>query len=138
MAAVWQPVPGADGYQVAVTHADTGRIVSAPAWQDVGAATSAEITGLTLAPGAGYVFAVRALIRGAASPDAMSDGVLVGDAAPVPPIPGDPDLPPEMPGCGCRSTEPGSASWLLLAVLAGLIWRPRRLISARVRCQRPS
>ena len=128
MAAIWQPVPGADGYQVAVTHPDTGRVVSAPAWQDVGAATSAELTGLTLTPGARYVFAVRALSRGAASPDAMSDGVLVGEAAPAPPIPGDPDAPSDMPGCGCRSTEPNAATWLLVAVVAGLMQRRRRRV----------
>jgi MYXO-CTERM domain-containing protein len=148
MAAVWQAVPGADGYQVAVVDADTGRILSAPAWQDVGAATSAEITGLALVPGQRYVFAVRALAGGAASPDAMSDGVLAGDAAPpptpptppTPPIPGDPDDPPDT-GCGCRSTgaAPGAAAWLLLAGVAGLVLRrPRRPGPGALRSRRPS
>jgi MYXO-CTERM domain-containing protein len=141
MAAVWQAVPGADGYQVAVAHADTGRILSAPAWQDVGTATSAEVTGLALVPGERYVFAVRALTGGAASPDAMSDGVLAGDAAtppappsppappgpPGPPIPGAPDDPADS-GCGCNTgVAPGAAAWLLLAGVAGLVLRrPRR------------
>jgi MYXO-CTERM domain-containing protein len=149
MAAVWQAVPGADGYQVAVVGADTGRIVSAPAWQDVGTATSAVITGLPLAPGRRYVFAVRALTGGAPSPDAMSDGVLIGDATPAPPgppgptPPGEPAVPadPGDTGCGCRSTgtEPGGAAWLLLAGVAGLaLRRPRRRGPDALRSRRPS
>jgi hypothetical protein len=129
MTAVWQPVPGVDGYRVAVAHAETGRLVSSPAWQDVGAATSAELTGLALAPGERYVFAVRALAGGAASPDAMSDGVLVEGAAPTPvppgPGPGEPGESPDVPGCGCRSTAPDSAAWLLLACAATLLRRRR-------------
>lgn len=137
MAAIWQPVPGADGYHVAVVHADTGRILSEPAWQDAGTATSAEVTGLALVPGERYIFAVRALTGDAASPDAMSDGVTAGSGeTPMPPMPPDPPAPPvpgepptDLPdtGCGCRSTGHEGAAWLLLVALAGLVrLRPRR------------
>lgn len=127
MAAIWEPVPGADGYRVAAVHADTGRILSEPAWQDVGAATAAELTGLTLVPGERYIFAVRALTGDGASPDAMSDGVTAGAGEPAPPAPA-PEPPVDLPdtGCGCRSTGPDAAAWLLLAALASLVRRPRR------------
>jgi MYXO-CTERM domain-containing protein len=131
MAAIWQPVPGADGYHVAVVHADTGRILSEPAWQDAGTATSAELTGLALVPGERYVFAVRALTGGAPSPDAMSDGVTAGSGQnPMPPAPPAPPAPPvDLPdtGCGCRGAGHEAAAWLLLVALAGLVrLRPRR------------
>lgn len=146
MAATWEPVPGADAYHVAVVHADTGRMLSEPAWQDAGTATAAEITGLALVPGERYIFAVRALTGDAASPDALSDGVTAAGEDPVPPDPPDPPGPPDPPappgplpeppadlpdtGCGCRSAsaDPAdAAAWLLLAALAGLVHlRPRR------------
>lgn len=131
MAAAWDAVDGADGYRVAVVEERTGRIVSQPAWQETGPDTRAVVSGLTLAAGETYVFAVQALADGAPSPDGMSDGVIVEGAPDVEPP--DPDEPGTMPvgGCGCRSSDPagpaGGGAWLLAAGVALALLRRRRL-----------
>ena len=123
MAARWEAVPDADAYQVAVVHERTGRIVSEPAWRDVGAATRATITGLPLTQGDRYIVAIRAMKQGAPSPDAMSDGVMIEPAAPAPADPGS----MLVGGCACRSTASGNPAgagmWLLAA---GVILASRR------------
>lgn len=122
MAAMWAAVPEADAYQVAVVHERTGRIVSEPAWQDVGAATRATVTGLPLTEGDQYIFAIRALKQGAPSPDAMSDGVVIEPAASAPDSPGS----MLVGGCDCRGANPGGPGTWLLAAGILLVLRRRR------------
>ncbi len=75
----WQPVQGATSYEVAVGH-DPDGIISAPAWQDAGTATSASVAGLPLVVGQRYYFAARAVGPQGRSVDAISNGVTVSAA----------------------------------------------------------
>ncbi|ACY15828.1 VCBS repeat-containing protein [Haliangium ochraceum] len=120
VAASWAPVAGARGYRAAVVHADSGQVVSQPAWQELAAdAGYARFPGLSLDAGERYRVAVRALAESGPSPDALSDGFLATAApAPSPPV-----IEPPASGCGCRGARPGAA-WplglLLLAVCLSL------------------
>jgi hypothetical protein len=132
LAAVWDAVPGATGYEVAVAKAEGG-YVSAPAWQPA-AGTSATIDGLALVDGQRYVVAVRALVAGGPSPDVLSDGVLVHLLPPLPVDAGvDPDggttPPPADGGCCSAGGSPVGPLSLALVVTVGLL----RLLRRRVR-----
>lgn len=74
--AAWAPVPGATTYELAVVGA-AGTYLTAPAWVDVGAGTSATITGLPLEDGAKFYVGVRAVGPAGKGPDRPSDGVIV-------------------------------------------------------------
>lgn len=115
MSAVWEAVAEADSYEVAVVHAATGAVMSTPAWQNVGAATSATLDGLALMPGQHYLFVARAVKNAEPSPDALSDGVMVDMA----------DYPS---GCGCSSGSPSPSGLLLLLAWLGLRGRVARLL----------
>lgn len=74
--AAWAPVPGATTYELAVVGA-AGTYLTTPAWVDVGAGTSATITGLPLEDGAKFYVGVRAVGPAGRGPDRPSDGVIV-------------------------------------------------------------
>ncbi len=127
LAAVWDPVPGATGYEVAVAKAEGG-IISTPPWRPA-AGSSADLTGLPLVDGERYVISVRALVAAGASPDILSDGVRVHFTAVIPPDAG-PDggtiVTPATSGCcdaGTRS--PATPAALAVGVL-GLLGVSRR------------
>jgi hypothetical protein len=128
LAAVWEAVPGATTYEVAVARAEGG-YVSAPAWREV-AGTSATLTGLALVDGQRYVVAVRAKVAAGASPDILSDGVLVHLLPPLPAVDAGPDAgsivsPPTAIGC-CSTGSSGRVPGVLaLLVLVGLGRRRR-------------
>lgn len=116
MSAVWEPVPEADGYEVAVLHAGTHEFMTLPPWQPVGNVTRATVSGLSLARGEEYIFAVRAFKEAEPSPDAISDGVVV-------------DVVPGYPaGCTCDSQGTGRRGTLVLCVLVWvmLAWPRQR------------
>jgi hypothetical protein len=82
LSGAWASVAGSTSYQVEVVTVD-GKPVSTPLWKDVGAATSASLSGLALVDNTRYVFAVRAISPNGPSVDALSNGVtvhLLGDA----------------------------------------------------------
>lgn len=118
----WQAVPGASGYQVAVTHAPEG-IISDPQWQDVGTATSAAVTGLPLVIGQTYVFAVHAVGPQGVSVDALSAGVTV--VAPGTSTATSPSTSPSSTsGCACETGATGSRNELTFVAglaLVGLV-----------------
>lgn len=74
--AIWSPVPGATSYELALVGA-AGTYLTVPPWIDVGAETSASISGLQLEDGAKYYVGVRAVGPAGRSPDRPSDGVIV-------------------------------------------------------------
>jgi len=131
LAAAWDPVPGATGYEVAAVS-DDGKAVSA--WKNVGTATETTLTGLSLKIGSKYLFAVRALSAAGPSVDVTTNGVVVvprlgdggvgdggldGGTGDV----GDPS------GCGCTTAPagPGAAAVAAgLLALAGMVARRRK------------
>ncbi len=141
----WPAVEGADGYEVAVLRdpVDGGGFVSDGPWQ-FAAGTAATVEGLPLEDGRRYFFAVRALANGEASPDVLSDGVVVTIVPEVPdpevPDPEDPDPEPgEDRGAGSvllngrscvyfcaasHQTDPRSG-WIAIAALSLLAARRR-------------
>ena len=72
----WAPVDGATAYEYAVLTPE-GSFVTPGPFVNVGAATSADPTGLPLLPGRRYLFAVRAIGPMGSSSEALSDGVVV-------------------------------------------------------------
>jgi len=77
LAASWNAVVGADGYQVAVLT-EGGSYVTQPDWVNVGAETSAVLKPLSLSIGKKYFVSVRAISKTkGASLEAKSDGVIV-------------------------------------------------------------
>jgi hypothetical protein len=152
LSATWPAVTGASSYQVEAVTLD-GVALSTPVWQDVGNATSASLAGLSLADGARYRFAVRAVGPNGVSPDAVSapvtvsfGGSVLGDAGSGGAAPGGADGglgatdgggPSSADngvgassGCGCRigARAPG-ASWLggsLAAIALTVASRRRR------------
>jgi MYXO-CTERM domain-containing protein len=72
----WTAVSGATSYEVAIVNA-TGDYQTTPPWKDVGNVLESTISGLALADGHSYKFAVRALANGTRSADTVSDGVTV-------------------------------------------------------------
>ncbi|MFO0569271.1 MAG: VCBS repeat-containing protein [Polyangiaceae bacterium] len=73
----WGTVDGATSYQVAAVKYDLSGFVSKPEWKDVGTKTEVELSDLQLESGTKYRLAVRAVLGGKNSPDALSDGVQV-------------------------------------------------------------
>lgn len=75
----WAPVDGAEGYELAIVRGDVagGGYLTDPPWVAVEQESYATITGLPLQNGVRYHAAVRARCDGEASPDAVSDGVVV-------------------------------------------------------------
>ena len=127
LAAAWDAVPGATGYEIAVARADGG-YVSSPPWQ-AASGTSATVTGLTLVDGARYVIAVRARVAAGPSPDILSDGVRVHLLPPLPGADAGPDagsVTTPSPGgcCGAGGSPVGAAALALL--VGGLIVVRRR------------
>lgn len=152
LAASWDKVPDADGYQVAIVT-EGGTYVTQPDWVDVGAATDVKLKALALVNGKKYFAVVRAASKTkGSSVETRSNGVVVeivdiGDAGvPDGPIfddtgttPGDAgadvgvdggalgEATPEAGGCGCRTgASSGSAAALGALVLAGLAATRRR------------
>jgi hypothetical protein len=126
-----------------------GKLVSSPAWQTVGTATSTSLTGLPLTDGTKYIFAVRALSTTGPSVDALSNGVTVhfpsGADAGIEGGPGEAGIEGGAGddggggnqetggtpgGCGCRTARsPSDGAWLvaLITVPFALVARRRRL-----------
>ncbi len=116
LSGAWSAVQGATGYEVAVSDSN-GKIISTPAWTNVGASTAASISGLPLDVGKRYFWAVRALSAAGPSVDAVSNGVTVISKT----INGEPSgvdggadggaasTPGDTGGCGC-TTFGGNAS----------------------------
>jgi MYXO-CTERM domain-containing protein len=158
LAASWDAVPGADGYQVAaLTEGNT--YLTQPDWVSVGAVTSVAVQSLSLTPGKKYVFAVRAVSKTKGSSlETRSNGVVV--VAPTLPDGGaggstwDDDAgsdaggtPPDAGhggaggagtgssgGCGCTvAGDDAPAGAALAAALAMLAFAGRRRSAAR-RC----
>lgn len=131
LAAVWEPVAGATGYEVAVAKAEGG-YVSSPPWRAVDG-TSATVGGLALVDGERYVVAVRARTADGVSPDILSDGVRV-TLVPGPPLDAGVDSsgdagstpPPDPDGCCSTGGGPAGASLVLGGLVAGLVVRRRR------------
>ncbi len=73
--ASWQPVEGAEGYEVAVLSA-VNTFVTAPPFRSVDD-TRVTLSGLELCDGATYRVAVRTVGATGVSPERLSDGVLV-------------------------------------------------------------
>lgn len=127
LSAAWDPVPGAEGYEVAIVRGDGALgFLTTPAWTPVGSTTFTHV-GLNLIDGERYTFAVRARSAAGVSPDVLSDGVIVrvppaepGDAGPdaggVSPTPG-----------GCCSSQRSPVGPILVAMfaLAALVRRRR-------------
>lgn len=127
LAAAWEPVAGATGYEVAVARAEGG-LVGTPAWRAV-SEPRAVIDGLPLVDGERYVVAVRALVAAGASPDILSDGVRVR-FVPVDPVDAGVDggsmvTPPDG---GCCDAGAGALPALapVLLALGPLVRRRRR------------
>lgn len=72
----WAPVDGATAYEYAVLTPEGSFVTTGP-FVNVGAATSADPTGLPLLAGRRYLFAVRAIGPMGSSSEALSDGVVV-------------------------------------------------------------
>jgi len=141
LSATWAPVAGATGYAVEVVTAD-GTLISTPAWQNVGSATSTSVMGLPLANDMKYFFAVRALSTSGPSVDAMSNGVTVhfpADAGTPPGVDastGDAginedagtengDL-PSGGGCACEtSADPAGSPWIAIFLVPLTIFARR-------------
>jgi len=121
--ALWAPVEGATGYQVAVVRPDGGGFVTSPEWIDVGSTTQITLTGLSLVAGQRYIFAVRALTDEGPSPDTLSDGVLVigagGDAGPG-------DGEPAGGCCDSGGSNSGPFGTVLLALATAIMLMSRR------------
>jgi hypothetical protein len=108
MSAAWQAVPGADGYEIAIIHADGSGFVTSPPWQAVGNVTSATVSDLALEYQTEYAFLVRARQGADRSLDVASDGVTVELGYQV--------------GCGCdnglsRAPGPDGRGGLVLVML---------------------
>lgn len=129
LAATWDAVPGATGYEVAVARAEGGYVTASPAWRTV-TGTSATITGLALEDGQRYVVAVRARVAAGASPDILSDGVLVHLLPPLDldaGVDADGGITPPPAGDGCCSTGTPAPGPLALSLLSlAILLRPRR------------
>ncbi len=130
LAAAWDAVPGATGYEVAVARAEGGYVTS-PAWRPV-AGTRVTLEGLALRDNERYVIAVRALSAAGTSPDILSDGVRV-HFIPIGPTP-DAGLDggaiePPAPSGGCCETggSPSPQAALSLIVLSLALICRRRL-----------
>jgi outer membrane protein assembly factor BamB len=118
----WGAVPGATGYEVSIVAEAGGFVTQSPPWKPVDASmTVATLPGLSLMPGAKYFCAVRAVGPAGKSPDAESNGVVVGapdagadagaDAGP------DAGVGPGLWGRACTCTAAGTSE---LAAGAGL------------------
>lgn len=125
LAASWEPVPGATGYEFAIAYAEGGYVLDPP-WQAV-TTTSFVRTGVPLVDNQRYVVAVRALSAAGPSPDILSDGVLVHLLPGVDAGPGADagPLPPGNPG-GCCSTGADPTTSLALAGAVAILVRRRR------------
>ncbi len=105
LAGRWTAVAGATGYEVTAVTEDGKSL--AP-WKNVGTATEATVSGLTLTVGSRYTFAVRALAAAGPSVDALSNGVTVAargpDAGPTGDAGADAggETPGDGGGCSCR------------------------------------
>lgn len=128
LSAAWDPVPGADSYEVALVRGD-GELgfLTTPAWTRVTATTFTHV-GLNLIDGERYTVAVRAVVASGVSPDVLSDGVVVR-VPPVDPVDAGVDAstsPPNPPG-GCCSSQ-GRPEGLVLVglVMLAIIARRRR------------
>lgn len=132
LAASWTAVEGAIRYQIAVADAD-GNFISAPAgsthpnvdgWLNV-ATNNVVLENLPLINGANYRVAVRAIAAsGAASPDVVSDGVLVNTDVDDPIDPDDTD-PSEAVGAGggcCQGSPLGEPRRTVLVALVAGAW----------------
>ncbi|MEM9490221.1 MAG: MYXO-CTERM sorting domain-containing protein, partial [Myxococcota bacterium] len=119
LSAEWEPVVGADSYEVAVIRAETNEFMSDPPWQNVGEAHAATVTGLSLSHGERYTFVVRAISEDGRSPDAASDGIEVL----LPGLPGGCDC---QVGQGSTSPKPGPYAGLLVALALVLVGLRRR------------
>ena len=125
LAAVWEPVAGATGYEVAVARA-AGGYVTSPPWRPT-TATALTLTGLPLVDNERYVVAVRAIVPAGPSPDILSDGVRIHFSPIVmPPDAGadasDPPItPPADDGCCSTGGSPAGPAVLALAVIVGLL-----------------
>lgn len=130
MSARGSPVPGAQGYEVAVVTAD-GRAISD--WKNVGLVSEATVGELSLQRGVFYLFAVRALSTAGRSVDALSDGIslvrVVSQDAGSADLSTSDDEPVSRSGCDCHSVGIGSTPTALgsmwLALLALLLQRRR-------------
>lgn len=100
LAAAWDPVPGATGYEVAIARADGG-YVQYPPWQPA-TGTRYQKSGLMLEDGGQYVVSVRATTATGRSPDILSDGVLVHKVG-GPSV----DAGVDQPDAGTTGTSPG-------------------------------
>ncbi len=109
LAAQWEAVPGATGYQVAVVDRE-GRYVTDPPWQPV-TDTSTVLREITTVTAGFYRIAVRSVGPGGHSIDSASDGVRIVAA---------PDDGGEVvdSGTGCCGINEDPTSALLLALVA--------------------
>lgn len=142
IAATWQSVVGATGYEWAVFTAGGTAVTRSP--QDAGnpfiavdASTTSAIYTQNLVEGEVYFFAVRTLGSEGASSEAFSDGTRFvvgpgngggGDADAGPGGGSPPGSGGDGGGCGCRmvATSRSLPAWALLAGAALLGWRRRR------------
>ena len=129
LSAAWDPVPGAEGYEVAIVRGDGALgFLTTPAWTPV-ESTSFTHVGLNLIDGERYTVAVRARAAGGVSPDVLSDGVNVRVPPVEPPTDagtdaGDIATPPG--GCCSSQRNPAGAVISALLLLAVLGTRRRR------------
>jgi hypothetical protein len=128
----WGAVPGATGYEVAIVAEAGGFVTQSPSWkQEDGKTTIATLAGLSLTEGSRYFCAVRAVGPAGRSPDAESNGVVVGVAPDAgADAGGSPGVGPGLWGRACTCTAAGASE---IAAGAGLAAAAAALVGAAAR-----
>jgi hypothetical protein len=128
LSGAWAPVAGATGYEVTIVTKE-GKPVPNPVWKNVGATTTASLTGLPLIQNTEYFFVVRALSATGPSVDSLSNGVTVVGGGDAGLDAGSDDLTGRAGGCACdlgtTQSPTGAVAGLALA-LASFCCRRRK------------
>ena len=134
LAATWDAVAGATGYDVAEFDASGNFVTSGSngGWISVGNVTQAVMPNLTLVDGTVYFAAVRSHLSGGVSPERTSDGVLVHIGAPplIDAGPGGADAGTNnnngTGGGGCCDAGGSQPPWLAMLIVLPFLIRRRR------------